>query len=360
MFCKFCGNPMDDGALFCSKCGKAQAEAAAVPAASAPAAPAVTPAEERAGMSIYLNDICTLEFVINKLKTKPSKLQTDIQWYQNYNFCKDYWAADGKAFVYHEIESHLFKKFLFGFDGNNYWFGFNYYPKIGYVSNDLGLFHPQNRENYYHVLTDGYISSLTAPIKQGYFFQKRVNCDSFWFNNYGRYDRGIELRNRFIECWDDFQSIAPTEFQKQQKACEDLQNQLTQVESGIAKATSLLEKEYALNIIPSKFRNLAAMYYICDYFNSSSEPLTSILLQLNLDEIKSKLDTIIANQQQIIINQAIQISQNEQIIAQNEQTLKKLSSLEKSAVQNVQWTQVAANNAEACALIAAAQYIRSA
>ena len=95
MFCKFCGNKIDDDSVFCSKCGKKQDDANVLStSAPAPIISVATPEEERAGMSIYLNDVRNLEFIANQLQVKINYLKEEANnlragfyksYYQNRN-----------------------------------------------------------------------------------------------------------------------------------------------------------------------------------------------------------------------------------------------------------------------------------
>lgn len=50
-FCTSCGSPMDEGAVFCSKCGKGAPAGAAAPGAAAAAAPAAAPVASGGGLT---------------------------------------------------------------------------------------------------------------------------------------------------------------------------------------------------------------------------------------------------------------------------------------------------------------------
>ena len=91
---------------------------------------------------------------------------------------------------------------------------------------------------------------------------------------------------------------------------------------------------------------------------SSQGTLSEALLHYDLKQIKDKLDKIIDQQQEIIINQAIIATQNKQLIQQKQDMLKSLSSIERNTYQASQYAEIAASNAEACAWIGLANYIR--
>lgn len=101
------------------------------------------------------------------------------------------------------------------------------------------------------------------------------------------------------------------------------------------------------------------MYYLNDFIQTSNESLSTALLHFDLNEIKQKLDTVIEQQEEIIINQAIIQAQNEQMIKQNTNMLNSLASIEGNTHMASQYAEIAANNAEACAWIGVANYIKN-
>lgn len=124
------------------------------------------------------------------------------------------------------------------------------------------------------------------------------------------------------------------------------------------EADSILTKSYSIDIVPTQFRNLWAIYYLYDYLSTSNESFTTALMQCNLDAIKQKLDTVIAQQQEIILNQAIIMAQNEEQIRQNEKQIQHLANIEKNSQKAAKYSEIAASNSEACAWIGLANYIR--
>lgn len=91
-----------------------------------------------------------------------------------------------------------------------------------------------------------------------------------------------------------------------------------------------------------------------------------------MDKIQSQLRTVIQNQQNTILQQAIMIAQNKEMISQNQRLFsklsdmqgdianmnKKLESIQESGNETAKWTRMAALNAEACAWLSAANYLK--
>lgn len=96
-----------------------------------------------------------------------------------------------------------------------------------------------------------------------------------------------------------------------------------------------LSTAYGVNIIPNKYRNIYAAYYLYDYFSSSRETdLDKILQTMLLDKIVDKLDHIISQQQDIILNQrmtmAIQEKQSEQFQQSHLAQMQSMARIEKN------------------------------
>ena len=125
--------------------------------------------------------------------------------------------------------------------------------------------------------------------------------------------------------------------------------EIRKINEELNNANNLLDKAYSANIIPRPFRNIYAVYYLCEYIITSHENLASALLNCNLDAIKQQLSIVIEQQTEMIVNQAIQISLNEDLIRQNSQKLNHLAEIERNTALAAQYTQIAAVNSETCA-----------
>lgn len=135
-----------------------------------------------------------------------------------------------------------------------------------------------------------------------------------------------------------------------------------------SKCNRLLQQAYAMNIIPNKYRNLAAMYYIYDYMSSSRESLTSALFSRQIDEgiqqILSRLNIILQQNERIIIQQRrnemqlYNISQNISAIkSKNVEILESCQRNEINTQKAADYGRMAANYAEANAYIGLANYL---
>lgn len=379
MFCSQCGTHITENSIYCCNCGFKVKNDNTIEQKSTKR----LTNDERNGMSIYFNDICRLEFIKNALQIKKEEIEKLIVdskkircFTQAYAWDHNYGVPFGKwnPCVDNEI------MFIFGFDGVDFYFYIQSKQRRT-IDEELVLFYPPIKFKEEHKLTHERLQRLSEPVtrKETTWFGKTKLIPVDLWNYTGR--EFYSSHTTFTEAWrpiflEQFE-LAKIELSKDyesaQKNLEQYPKHLTEIEDDLTKASELLKKQYDLNIIPNKFRNLESIWYICDYFDSSTESLSEILVHLDLDEIKEKLDNIIKNQQQIIINQAIQIAQNKSIISQNQEILSRLSSIKNNTEQisqntqqianntlsTAQWSQIAANNAEACAWISMANYIKN-
>lgn len=171
--------------------------------------------------------------------------------------------------------------------------------------------------------------------------------------------RQANARDAFLAIYEDFKKTAPDIYQRNlENVIYPLQEKVDGIDAEYKKADELLQKAYTINIIPKQFRNIHAIWFIHDYITTSNESFSAALLHCDLDEIKQKLDEIIEQNNRIIIQNAIQIAQNSQMLQQNQQMLNRLATIESNTDRAAQYAEIASNNAEACAWIGLANYIR--
>lgn len=375
MFCRFCGQKIADESVFCSYCGR---ELETISCNNVTSSSVIAKKDERKGYSIYFNDICRLEFIFKYLSDKAEELKKDIEGYKEIRYMYWDYSYDHKNMFYGNGV-----RFIFGYDGNDYYFYVQ--SKIRDSTDCDGLpytlwnqYFPEINFKEEHKLTVERlqkIRKIETRIEEGWFRSKEIpirwNCDSSEFHS-GKTWFAPDWLDTFENHYERAQKDLPKWYVEAQENAEKCEAELDTINEEMNSVRYLLEKEYSLNIIPNKFRNLETIWYICDYYDSSDESLKEILLHLDLDAIKMKLDAVIANQQKIIINQAIEIAQNKTLIAQNQEVLSRLSAIEQQSniiaqntaqtAQNTadtaQWAKIAANNAEACAWISVANYIK--
>lgn len=345
MFCKFCGNIIDDDTVFCPKCGGKQnvSDENSLHIVKQENCILMNPNDslDRSALKLYLGDIRALELSKDYLLRKCNNLHSRInslgkgnKWslprkpgYDDFTeaFYEDhfiFWVMviAGVALYLLGLFIDWFASTAIGdFFGGQRWIDFSFICFWIMLAHELFLF------------LSGAINLLKETKK---WKQKIIDVEE-----HNRQD-DIRVANEIIEKG-------------------RLNQERSQALKEYNQATELLKKAYDLNIIPNQFRNIFAAYYLYDFITTSNEPFSNALLHFDLDTIKQQLTYVINQNQQIILNQQIQIAQNDQIIKSNRENLKKLSNIEKSSERAVQYASIAANNAEACAWIATAQYIKS-
>ncbi|MBQ7096074.1 MAG: zinc ribbon domain-containing protein [Clostridia bacterium] len=379
MFCSQCGTHITDNSIYCSNCGFKVKSDNTIEQKSTRR----LTNDERNGMSIYFNDICRLEFIKNALQVKKEEVEKLIENSKTIRcYSKTYFWDHSYGLPYEKrykgVDNEIM--FNFGFDGTDFYF-YIQSKQQRIIDEEWVQYYPPIDFKNEHKLTEERLQQLSEPVtrEETTWFGKTkkipVNLWNYTGEEYysGQASFAADWRPIFLDLLQTAKVELSKDYESAQNNLEQCPKQLTEIEDDLTKASELLKKQYDLNIIPNKFRNLESIWYICDYFDSSTESLSEILVHLDLDEIKEKLDNIIKNQQKIIINQAIQIAQNKSIITQNQEILGRLSSIEhntekisqntqeiaNNTLSTTQWSQIAANNAEACAWISMANYIKN-
>lgn len=113
----------------------------------------------------------------------------------------------------------------------------------------------------------------------------------------------------------------------------------------IQEVKALREQAYGVNVIPIQYRNIYAVHYLYDFFRSGqSDDLDQVLQIFVLEEIKARLDKIIEQQTEMIINQRIMIAQQEKtntMIAKNhEKEMRQLANINQNAERRNQYLEM--------------------
>ena len=132
----------------------------------------------------------------------------------------------------------------------------------------------------------------------------------------------------------------------------------------INRIDALLDKLYSANIIPTMYRDSYAAIYLYDWFRTgSSDDLDHALSMYVLEQIKSRLDTIIDNQSQMIINQSMmmanQVRSMEQRRLYEKQMMAKMDQLQVTADEKLRYTRMIESNTAALNFFATANYLRN-
>lgn len=323
MFCSNCGAKLVDGAPFCHQCGAKIIINAEPVTTNQPEQQ--SQGLDRKALEIYLNDVLALECIVNKHNEKIADYRSKISRINSSNYFEEH--KMGKGTVY------------FHYDGQKF-----------YVLTD----------RYGSVCGSTLTDSVWRPF--GYIDANREKWFDFVKPNLHFFEKGaaqLEMRDRYLELKAKFKEDAPIAFQQNAEQMSKFSEQQDAVNKEKDEANAILDKMYQLNIIPEQFRhNLYAIYYLHNFITTSELSLETALLHLDLDEIKAKLDTIIEQQREIIVNQAVEMAQNKALFEQNQQQLRKLSEIETNTYYAAQYSEIAADNAEACAWIGIANYFK--
>lgn len=137
----------------------------------------------------------------------------------------------------------------------------------------------------------------------------------------------------------------------------NLSKQLNQLEDELNRTEDLRTEAYSLNIIPSKFRNIYASYFLYDFISTSAVSLNEALLHCDLDIIQQQLEKVIQQQSEIIMELARANAFNERIVSQNEQMLNHAIQTENNTALAAQYAKVSAVNSSITACIQLSEYL---
>lgn len=348
MFCSKCGTQLSDEALFCSNCGSAQSMASE---ANITNVKSENKELDREAIKIYLSNVLALECFIQKLSKKYELINNAITKFESRNYNERFHCSKNN-YAWLRYDGNKFYLWFSADNNGKYFLGMHkdiYYEAFGVEHQYAGAWLPIDENIEYLNNPANYPATYSSLNLLGELVVEPIISSSQRKSN----------QKGFWEAYDRFKIIGPQKYQENLKEIMPFMNDRDGIEKEIKEAKMLLQKAYDINIIPKQFRNIHAIWFIHDYVTSSTESLSAAFLHCNLDEIKQKLDTIIEQQKEIIINQRILMSQNRQMIEQNQQTLDKLARIEQNTDRAAQYAEIASNNAEACAWIGVANYIKT-
>lgn len=141
---------------------------------------------------------------------------------------------------------------------------------------------------------------------------------------------------------------------KEKSALEEIAGEL---DEEIIENDKLINEAYSVNLIPSKYRNVYAAYFLYDYISTSTATLSEALLHCDLDTIIEKLESVIEQQSEMIMELAASNAKNEVIIRQNEQMLQHAIQTENNTALAAQYSQIAATNSKVTAYCQMVQFL---
>lgn len=174
------------------------------------------------------------------------------------------------------------------------------------------------------------------------------------FTIYDFYDSGKKDDEHTQLMKEDDKRVKIENTERERLISEEIPN----IENEIETVERMLTEAYSINIIPLKFRNIYAAYFLYDYISTSTATLNEALFACDLNTIQEKLDTIIEQQQEIIMELAYSNALNQQVIQQNEQILQHAIATENNTALAAQYSKVAATNTGVTAYIQTCEYLR--
>ena len=172
------------------------------------------------------------------------------------------------------------------------------------------------------------IRGIYTKIKQKEEEEKQYNSDL------RRYDEAQKEYDQWSKNRGYYQRIVETE-----------QRNISVYGTHLTEANQLKEQLYSVNIIPAKYRNAYAAYYLYDYFNTSREDdLTQVLQTMLLEEIIKRLDKVIEQQENIIIGQqrtmAMMEQQNKAAEQHRRSVMNHIAQIEQNQEQQTEYLQM--------------------
>lgn len=372
MYCIECGKQIPDQSKFCCFCGSTVVNCMEpnchTPKESCMPDVVTTDKKERQGTQIYLNDILSIEFAINKLEHELNVAKSPIILH-DYWFYSECFQLQYPLQAYEENLTRLNLTYS------------HYYQKYYYL-----FLNPYERITYYdhsgHTQTDQHGKPCRAIELDPITRQKMCTLPKYkkkLFRGYilenaseiypWHYRQSVECVSQIRNCIEQFEAMVSQREHEYQTNLPLYNKKIDELEQELAKAKDIRDDLYGMDIVPNKFRNLGCAYFIYDFFSSSNTSLDKVFLHLDLDTIQTQLSTIIENQRDAFIQRSIMISQNDEIIAQNRQLFdelsnmnqnmnRNLSSIRESSIETAHWARIGALNAEATAWLSAANYLK--
>lgn len=325
MFCSNCGKEINDNARFCKYCGdilisEEKSNDNLIPITPQNNKEQFNTVFNRDVLNNYLFNVRTLEVARNKLWWKISDMQNRINSLGN-----EHYVAKHS----YDLETPLYGIGIMAFF-------FIVALLVNWLINEDGLFSLFDflQPIVTFVLFASVILTIVCLIRIAY----EIVEDS------KRYSNEIKYENKRIK----------TELSEKQ----DLSEILPKVQEEFQHIEDLLNEAYAINIIPSKFRNIYAVYFLYDFISTSTATLKEALFHCDLDTIQQKLDTVISQQQDIIMELAHSNALNEQIVLKNDEMLKHAIRTENNTALAAQYSQIAAHNTNVITAIQMSQYLK--
>ncbi|MDR0884602.1 MAG: zinc ribbon domain-containing protein [Oscillospiraceae bacterium] len=311
-FCSNCGNKLTEAVKFCPECGaKTQIAQASQPEATMLTTTALTDttaALNREAVILYTTDIVALESEAQSL-TDQIKLFEDKMGGLHLNVNVGHPPKEPAVPVAEEWESsdstlnvveREVQEYLLGRTVLLHSVVTNIEYAIQQLSGDSahgtkfyeykkkcqsGLFRERKRK----ALIDCVLAQRCASEER--------KCE----NDKVDYEKRYKKYQEALERYNSIKLQAIDEVKKDRQFAATYQIEIATLQKKLQSIQSVLSTAYAANIIPSKFRNIYAVYFINDFMATSQATLEQAFLHLDLDKIQAQLAQVIQQQQQQIL-----------------------------------------------------------
>lgn len=317
MYCRNCGFELSESAKFCPQCGENQGIQIQQTKSKTISATSTCGDMDHDVLVQYLYDVRTLEIAKMKLENKISE---HTKRCKELGFPQIFTQPDKAPFgsLVCAIFCIALAVFLF------------------LVSSSASSSEETSKSGLILSIIAGLFS---LPFFAYYFYQKNK-----YDQQYIRYNNTIANDKKRVE--------------QELEEKNTLETEIVSMQEELCDAEDLLLESYSTNLIPKQYRDIYAAFYLYDYLSTSNESLSNALLHYNLEELKVKLDEVIRQQSEILLEMAIQSAYLADIQTATQKTLQHAAATEQNTALAAQYAQIAANNAEACAWIGVAQYIK--
>lgn len=190
------------------------------------------------------------------------------------------------------------------------------------------------------------------------------------FNNHLTDQRHREINEKRLEEQQQWNQAQDEMVQKNlavhHEIREKYQTAIAPYEADLDKVEDLLLSFYNMNIVPTEYRNFAAICYIYDYMSSSQASLAEALLHEKLENgiqrLEGRLNAILDYLDDVLYETRCIRAENqaavEQLISQNSQMLKKMEKAAQSTADAAEYARLASNYAHANAYFSLATYLK--
>lgn len=314
MYCNQCGKQIPDNSKFCSFCGTRVAIQNTNNEIISAEKPFVDQRKieqnTRKGTLVYLHDVLSMEFSVNKLERALRLKKDSISIHDDWFYWKHFkFNRPIRGLFDNEFSSPTYGLYLsYSYRLNKYYYMFDnlenpYFTDINgnTVNNQFWRQFGNPCHNYYGCVLDQKTRTrlCTPPILE----KKRFSGTYIIANSDSTYWRSVEeVRNNkdqldvFVQVKqsiEQFEMMVRDREKRYQEGLPRLKAEIACISKELSEAKKIREDLYDMNIIPGKFRSIGCAYFIYDFFSTSNVPLDNVFLHLDLDKIQSELYTII-------------------------------------------------------------------